>query len=160
MQNQCSNGVYMEVFNNEILAKEPSFVNPENPFATCEERNFNTKDCYLYAPTYYTQVLDEEHSEVFTHCDTLPPELIGTCVAGTANEAAKRNQHDLSIALGYCDKYAETEYMDACVRGVATMTIFQTATTTQALQICSEAEPYSTTCRERVDLYTPLFDKI
>ena len=158
MQNQCANGVYMEVFNNEILAKEPSFVSASNPFATCDVREFEQNDCYLYAPTYYTQVLDEDYKEVFQYCENLEPNVRSTCIVGAASEAGKRNQHNLASAYTNCEQYSEQEDINLCVRGIAGITVFQTASIDSALQSCDTTESYSSLCRTYVNNLTPLFD--
>ena len=65
----CQNGVFMEVFNLEVLAKEKSFVDSLDPFLTCATRDTSKTICYVLVPTYMSQTLGRSFSNILDECE-------------------------------------------------------------------------------------------
>lgn len=89
----CQNGVYMEVFNLEVLAKENRYVDRKNPFLTCSTRDVSKTDCYFYIPTYLSQTKRIEFSDIFEECDNAELGYKDSCIQGVGAEAMKRNMN-------------------------------------------------------------------
>lgn len=155
---QCYNGVYMELFNNEILNSEPDFVDPSDPFKTCTNADRGKKDCYLYAPTYFTQNLGQSHIEALAACKDVSPIHRNSCINGVATEATKRNQNDLTPVFALCDTLSRSTEESVCVSGIAVMNVFQTASIDAALSKCATApKKYQASCTETVEQMRPMF---
>ncbi len=154
---ECQNGAYMELFNNEILLHELSFIIEENPLASCETMTIEQDDCYLYAPTYYTQNLNWQPEAVLDACLTLENKPRLSCINGTASEAAKRNQYDLTEAFKLCKRFEPSDELTVCVKGASAITVFQTASIDAAFRACKSAGKYIERCHAAVTEFTPLF---
>lgn len=154
----CVNGAFMELFNNEVLANEMQYISPENPYQVCDEAEYGQGDCYHYAPTYYTQLEKLSHSEALDSCQTVPSANRNTCIGGATSEAAKRNMSNLESVYQLCDQFTGQEEL-ACVYGIANITVFQTGSLTEALELCIHAPlPLRDTCRQAVNTSAYLFE--
>ncbi len=154
----CKNGVFMELFNNEILAEESSFINFTNPLASCAELLTGKSTCYFYAPTYLTQNMGYSHSEVMSLCSMQPVQSIHTCIRGVAAEAAKRNQSDLAKVASLCEQTGVVGGETACLSGIVGITINQTASVDKTITACNTLpEQFHTACVTQAESYRPLF---
>jgi len=156
--NYCTNGVYMELFNNEILANEPSFIDYSNPFATCDDVTIGKSDCLFYAPSYFTQNMNYSYSETMDLCQNLPLQPSHICIRGTAAEAAKRNQNNLGEVVLLCDFENALGKRDTCLSGIVGITINQTASVEKTIDICKDfPTSFQSTCVSSAESYRPLF---
>lgn len=147
----CKNGVYMEVFNSEVLAKEKSFVDSKKPFATCSQRKTSKGDCYIYAPTYFSQTLEMSYEDIFKECSKTEIGYKYVCIEGVGAEMLKRNMSDLSSVFDLCKKAGEYMSQEACVSGVVNMYMNQEGSYTAGEEICKIApESYQDFCYKTV----------
>ena len=157
--NYCTNGVYMELFNNEILAGEPAFIDYSNPLTTCDNVTVGKSDCLFYAPSYFTQNMGYSHSETMELCHNLPLHLSHICIRGTAAEAAKRNQTNLSEVAYLCDFENALGKRDACLSGIVGITINQTASVAETVTACGDLPAtYQTMCIATAESYRSFFE--
>ncbi len=158
MTNYCNNGVFMELFNNEVLAEESSFINYKNPLLSCEETSVGKSDCLFYVSSYLTQNMDYTHKETIEQCNQLPLKESYACLRGAGAEAAKRNQNDLSEVIRLCDLAGSLGKKEACLSGIIGITVNQTASVDQALIVCTEMPMhYQPTCVATAESYRPMF---
>ncbi|MEX2514768.1 MAG: hypothetical protein WD335_01405 [Candidatus Paceibacterota bacterium] len=135
----CRNGVYMEVFNLEILAKEPDFVDKDDPFRTCSQRDTGKSDCYLYMPTYLSQTGGMELTDVFDACKEAELGYESTCIHGVGSEAIKRNMNNIDTVFSLCRQAGSFSNQERCVAGVAGMYMNQSGSFAAGKEICSQA---------------------
>ena len=154
---QCHNGVYMELFNNEVLLHEPEYIENDNPFHTCDHVIESQSDCYLYAPTYFSQNLDWSFKDIFDICLEQDETTKLSCINGTASEMAKRHLDQMNLVFETCDQFKNSNERVSCVNGAASITVFQTASINTALSYCKEAGKYEMQCEKTVNAYLPMF---
>ena len=149
----CQNGVFMEVFNQEVLAKENSYIDPQNPFLTCLVRNVAKGDCYLYVPTYLSQTMGMDFSDIFEECNKAEVGYKNVCLQGIGSEAIKRNMKDPVGVFALCRYAGSFVNQEMCVAGVVGMYMNQKGSYSSGKKLC-EAVPqnYQNICNRTVDI--------
>ncbi len=132
----CQNGVYMEVFNLEILAKEKEFVNPENPFLTCSTRKTAKNDCYVYIPTYLSQTSGKDFSTILKECEKAETGYKSTCIRGVGTEAIKRNMNNPANVFSICKEAGSYLDQESCVSGIVSMYMNQEGSLSAGQKLC------------------------
>jgi plastocyanin len=135
----CQNGVYMEVFNSEILAKEKSFVDSANPFATCSTRNIAKADCYMYVPVYLSNSLNMDFADMFNECKKAESRYVYSCVEGIGSEAIKRNMNRAEKVFDLCVNSGSSKFKDICINGVVGMYMNQSGAYEPGAALCMSA---------------------
>ncbi|MEX0931295.1 MAG: hypothetical protein WDZ88_00945 [Candidatus Paceibacterota bacterium] len=155
----CVNGVYMEVFNLEILAKEESFVDADNPFLTCSSRSIGKSHCYLYVPTYLSQTQKMSYQDIFNECDKAELLYKGSCIHGVGSEAMKRNMDDSNSVFALCDQ-AGFSARGKCISGLIGIYVRQMGSYTAGEDLCNSApKEHIKTCHEALGNSKWLFEK-
>jgi plastocyanin len=155
----CRNGVYMEVFNAEVLAKEQQFVDSRNPIQTCRNRSVSKDDCYLYVPTYFSQTLHEDFLKIFERCEYAEFGYQQTCVYGVGSEAMKRNMSQADNVFALCRQAGSRRNQEACVSGAVGMYINQQGSLEAGKDLCERASSeFQAHCRQRVNEKAHLFE--
>lgn len=135
----CQNGAYMELFNLEVLAKEENFINPNNPFLTCEVRNIAKSDCYVYVPTYLSQTKGLDFPTILDECDTAESEFTHLCISGVGSEAIKRNMENPGSVFALCQTAGTSAQQQSCVSGVVGMYMNQKGSHDAGKELCEQA---------------------
>lgn len=147
----CQNGVYMEVFNLEVLAKEKDYVDSDDPFSTCSDSDIAKADCYLYVPAYLSQTAGMEYAEIFKECQKAEYEFRDYCIYGVGTEAIKRNMDDPHIVFSMCGQAGMTSYQTVCVAGVTGMYMSQEGSHAAGQKLCKKApQNYRAVCQDTV----------
>ncbi|HLC99978.1 MAG TPA: hypothetical protein VJC11_03390 [Patescibacteria group bacterium] len=147
----CQNGVYMEVFNAEILAKEKTFVDATDPFRTCAARDIAKADCYLYAPTYISQTLGKDFPTVLKECDNVEAGYQESCIYGVGSEAIKRNMEGTNGVFALCKQSGSSINQESCVSGAVSMYMNQQGSYAAGEKLCEMApESYRDICTNAV----------
>lgn len=155
----CQNGVYMEVFNAEILAKETQFVDHNQPFKTCADRNILPSTCYLYAPTYFSQTLNMDFAQIMQECNQIDPKHIEICKYGVGTEAIKRNMNNPEVVFELCKTAGSKSHQEACARGVVSMYTNQKPDLAEGSKLCETApSEFQSACREGLKSKEILFN--
>lgn len=148
----CQNGVFMEVFNLEVLAKENSFIDPNNPFLTCSDRNTAKEDCYFYIPTYLSQTTNMGFSDIFNECNNAEPGYKLSCIQGVGSEAIKRNMDDPKSVFAMCNQAGSFINREACAIGITGMYMNQIGSHTSGKELCEQApQEFQSTCNITVN---------
>jgi hypothetical protein len=148
----CQNGVFMEVFNHEVLAKENSYIDQNNPFLTCSIRKINKSDCYLYIPTYLSQTQGMDFSDIFEECDKAEFGYKSNCIQGVGSEAIKRNMNDPNSVLALCKLAGSFINQELCVVGVAGMYMNQKGSYSAGMELCKQVpQGFRNACDRAVD---------
>jgi hypothetical protein len=134
----CQNGAYMELFNQEILAKEFNYLYPDDPFKPCKDRVDNKGDCYLYVPTYLSQTLNIAYQDMFDVCANAERNYRSTCIAGVGSEAFKRNMRNVETLVELCLSANTTLEQNSCMGGVISMSMNQAGSYQAGEQLCNE----------------------
>lgn len=132
----CQNGVYMEVFNLEALAKEKDFIDSKNPFFTCSDRDTAKIDCYLYIPTYLHQTLDTEFTQILKECSKAESGFENVCISGVGSEAIKRNMNNPEDVFELCMKAGSKIKEESCVSGLVSMYMNQKGSYSSGVELC------------------------
>lgn len=157
--NDCFNGVYMEVFNNEVLADEAKFVDPHNPFATCDTRGQSKASCYLYAPTYFVQHLQYSFAEIILECEKVASDHQPSCNYGIGSEAIKRNMNSAREVFALCQKMSDSENQESCIRGIVALYMNQKGSAESGREVCLLApQHYQAYCNEIADFRAPMYE--
>lgn len=147
----CQNGVYMEVFNLQILAKEINFVDKNNPFNICREQDIAKNDCYFYAPTYFSQTLKQDFVDIFDECKKLDFRFEDVCIHGVGSEAMKRNMNKPDIVFQLCGEAGSFSKQSSCIEGVVGMYINQKGSLLAGSGLCEIIpKKYQDVCLETV----------
>ena len=155
---QCHNGVYMELFNLEILAKEESFINPENPFLTCSTRAEISADCYMYVPTYLSQTREMSFVDILEKCNNVDSAYKKTCIQGVGAEAVKRNMNNTDEVFTLCEQAGTFNNQETCVAAVVSMYMNQEGSYTSGENLCKDSPPhYRSICDKTVKNNKPFF---
>lgn len=158
-QNSCKNGVYMEIFNLEVLAKEQNFVDPEDPFHTCATRDTAKADCYLYIPTYLSQTKEMNFAAIFKECEKAEPGYKDSCIRGIGSEAMKRNVDDPKKIFSLCEKAGSLKNQWVCIAGAVGMYMNQTGSYEAGKSLCERAPlKYRSICNKFADNKKELFE--
>lgn len=135
----CQNGVYMELFNLEVLAKEASFIDPENPFSPCQSRDTAKADCYLYVPTYLSQTKGLDFPTILNECAKVETEYRLNCVHGVGSEVIKRNMDEPDSVFALCRDAGSSPEQQSCVIGVVGMYMNQKGSYEAGKELCDKA---------------------
>ncbi len=151
-EGDCRNGVFMELFNSEKLAKESEYLDHNNPSSACDLVSEPKTDCYHYLPTYYFQTQKLRLTEIFEICDTVTPAYRDSCKSGVGGEAMKRSMSEPNTVFLACGLLASLRDQTLCVAGAVSMYINQTASLEESAMLC-ETIPllYRTACQHIVD---------
>ncbi len=136
-KNYCTNGVYMEIFNTQILAKEINFIDKNNPSKICEGRSIDKNSCYLYLPTYYNQILKIKFSDIFDECKNVDSNYVNICIFGISSEALKRNMNNINDVFTLCKNSLNFFQTQSCVRGMVSMYVNQNASIEKGEELCN-----------------------
>jgi len=133
----CQNGVYMEVFNQENLAHENEYIIDNNPFMTCKQQQYSLPDCYQYVPTYLSQAVGMEFSEMFAECNIISDQIYrGSCIIGIGAEAMKRSMDNPLEVFSMCEKSNDIDENRICVEGAVSIHMNQTGSYEETNQMC------------------------
>lgn len=145
----CQNGAYMEVFNQEMLANENLYVDPENPFATCNSSQTAKAECYVNLPPYLSQTNGMYFREMFNECEQADAGYVSICVLGVGAEAIKRNMDSPQLVVSLCEQAGSERRRGLCLRGMVSMYMNQTGSYEKGESLC-ELVPaaYKTKCSE------------
>lgn len=147
---ECQNGVYMELFNTETLAKESEYLDVADPSKICQPMTESRGDCYHYLPTYLFHKLSL--AEIFSVCGTIPVEHFDSCKLGAGAEAMKRSMQQPQAVFLMCSELASLRDQTVCVAGAVSMYMNQTASLTDSYQLCEKIpEMYHNACLQVVD---------
>ena len=154
----CQNGVFMEVFNLEPLAKEKDFIDSKNPFLTCSTRNIAKADCYAYIPTYLSQTEKKDFSDIFKECDKAEFGYKSSCIGGVGAEAIKRNMNNTGAVFTLCGQAGSFINQELCVEGVVSMYMNQEGSSTSGEKLCENAPSnYKDMCNRTVSIKKSFF---
>ncbi len=131
----CQNGAYMEVFNQEILAKEKDFIDESDIFSTCRNTPGIKGDCYIYAPTYKLHEAKTDFNSTFTSCETIEKDFEDDCKIGVGSEAMKRNMNNPQSVFSLCDMQEQTT-RSYCLIGAIGMYMNQIGTYESGKNLC------------------------
>ena len=143
----CINGVYMELFNLEILAKENEYIDDTNPFLTCSTRNSYKNECYLYVPTYLSQTKRLGFLDIFKECDKTESTYKSVCIYGVGTEAIKRNMDTPNLVFDLCAQAGSYNNQQMCIMGVVDMYMNQEASYSAGQNLCTQVpQKFLRTC--------------
>ena len=155
----CYNGVYMEVFNQEILNQEASFVDPTDPFSTCASRKVGTYECYMYVPTYFSQTSRMSFLDIFSQCALVSGLNQYACISGVGSEAMKRNMSTPERVFELCSNAGSPADESSCVFGMVSMYLNQEGTVIGGVALCERAPlQYRALCRGIVESQKDFFE--
>lgn len=156
----CQNGVYMEVFNMEVLANEPADI-ADDPFEVCRNQSEAKSACYSYVPTYLSLTESMDFIDMFQECKKAEIGFKQSCVSGVGAEAMKRNLHNTGLVFDLCTNVGVNSFERSCVRGAVGMYLNQTASYEAGVQLCSNLSGnHKSICDEYVKDIEPLFADI
>ncbi len=146
----CENGVWMEVFNAEVLTQEREMVS-QDPLDLCKNAAVAKVDCYTYVPTQWSYRGEVAYEEMFDLCRKAEYGYDVICVAGVGSEAMKRNMLSPSDVFLLCESAPSAKYRDMCVSGMASMYMNQRGSYESGVELC-EGAPASlvSACTARV----------
>lgn len=143
----CINGAYMEVFNTEILAHEPEFVDKDDPFATCRLRDTRQNDCFIYTLVYFRGTLGMSFSQIIEECKELDGSHRDSCAIGVGAELMKRNMHAPKEVIEVCTNSDRRRDAQSCINGASSMAINQKASFKAGTDFCDVVpEKYRPSC--------------
>lgn len=155
----CQNGVYMEVFNTEVLAKEAEFIDPDNPFLTCQNQKIAKSECYVYVPAYFSQVQNMSFSEILRTCLATEPTYVDNCVFGVGTEAIKRNMHDPQKVFDICLQASTPAHKQNCIHGMVVMYMNQEGNPDTVHEMCQQApKEYQKFCKRTAEGQRDFFE--
>ena len=133
----CRNGVVMELWNSELLAKEPDFINKNNPLKTCENMSIAKTECYVYVPVYMHQTLHMDFKSILEVCADIDNNYRSVCAQGVGSESLKRNMYDLDSVVSACSYADNASDESSCLFGAASMYVNQKASYEAGLEFCA-----------------------
>lgn len=159
-RNYCYNGVYMEIFNTQILAKEINFVDKNNPSLICLNRNIDKNSCYFYLPTYFSQTLNTPYINIFEKCEQLnESKYKKSCISGIGSEAFKRNTNKVKDVFDLCENADGYFNEVACVYGMVGISINQNASIEAGEKLCQKSSiKYRFLCNQKINKFNYLFE--
>ncbi len=134
----CQNGAYMELFNSEVLPKEKKFIDADNPFSTCETREMGKADCYLYIPTYLSQIKGKDFVDIVKECSRAEDGYESVCIQGVGSEAIKRNMNNVESVLSVCKLAGSKKNEQACIGGAVSMYMNQEGSLKAGKELCEQ----------------------
>lgn len=157
----CQNGVYMELFNYEVLANEPKFVDPNSPMETCELRQIGKSDCYVYSATYLTETLELGIEELRNACSNVESGYQKYCISGLAKQLAKKNLNSSEKVVEFCENLSVSDQRKECVIGAVSLHISQFGSLDAGNNFCKFINSdLSQTCFKEVSDKEQLFELI
>ncbi len=155
----CINGAYMEVFNTEVLAKEPEFVDKENPLKTCELRDIGKADCFIYAPVYFYGTLGMDFNQIIERCTEPGGIWRDSCMLGVGSEMMKRNMHDEQSVFETCSFAKKEKDELSCIAGAAAMNMNQKGSFEAGAEFCISApEKFREACYKLIEGKRGMFE--
>lgn len=134
----CENGVWMELFNAEILPYERDAV-LQDSLELCKNATIAKVDCYTYVPTQWSYQGQVPYGEMFDLCRMAEYGYDVICASGVGSEAMKRNMLSFDMVFALCANAPSGRYRDACVSGMASMYMNQRGSYEAGVELCKSA---------------------
>lgn len=155
----CTNGVFMENFNTDQKLHPSLFLKAADPFYPCAEQNARHKaDCYLYAPTYYLSLHQNDYTGALRWCEAAEHSFQSICTKGVGIHMMKENINVPKLVEEICMKN-EADQVVPCIDGMVYLFILHHGSLDPARTLCKQLE-YSNrqACYAAIQSSAGLFD--
>jgi hypothetical protein len=136
----CSEGVFMENFNTDILSHSSIYLKKEDTTYPCAiQKEIYKGACYFYSSDYYLQLHPGDYQGAFLICDSVEPNYLQTCINGVGSRTMKRNILEPKLVESNCMKVRE-DYQNACVDGMVSYYIVNYYSLAKGRELCNQLE--------------------
>ncbi len=118
-QTICSNGIFMENFSADQKLHLSEYLKESDPLYPCPEQEKEHKaDCYLYAPTYFLSLNQEDYTGALELCNGAEEPFQRACARGVGTQTMKENINDPKLVESVCES-GNLEQVEPCIAGLA-----------------------------------------
>ncbi len=140
-RSSCVNGIFMENFNTDQKLHPSTYLKESDPFYPCNEQaTINKSDCYLYAPTYFLSLHQNQYQAALVWCESAESVYRGTCTQGVGSQAMKENILTPKVVESICMSNSVMQ-MQPCIMGMVGLYILHSGSLTPAQALCGELAP-------------------
>jgi plastocyanin len=157
-RSSCVNGVFMENFNTEQKRHVSKFLKEDDPFYPCPEQPEHYKaDCYLYAPTYFLNLNQDDYAGALDWCAGAEAGYESMCARGVGGETMKENMNDPKFVEATCMS-GGPEQIAPCIEGMVGLYINHYGSLKPARELCAGLQTSNRrACYGTVEAYADLF---
>lgn len=140
-QATCANGVFMENFNTDQKLHPSAFLKSDDLFYPCAEQSMRHQGtCYLYAPTHYLSLHQNDYAGALAWCDGAGFFYRSVCVQGVGTQAMKEHINNPKFVEAVCmsDKSAGVA---SCIEGMIGLYVKHYGSPEPAKILCEQLEP-------------------
>jgi len=135
-QNQCLEGVFMELFETDLRSHPTKYLDISRPFYPCNVYTGNTqKVCAFYAPRWYLRLHEGQYTQSLDWCMQQHVAVRSACIRGVGSVAMKDHMATPLFAHDICMQAAPTEKQD-CIAGMAGYYIVHYASADRGKELC------------------------
>lgn len=157
-ESNCANGVFMENFNADQKLHLSDYLKESDPFYPCMEQAERHKaTCYLYAPTYYLSLNENDFAAALEWCNGAEAGFEASCAYGVGMQAMKTNLNDPELVESVCTK-GKPGQRAPCITGMAELYINHHGSLEPAKDLCAGLEkPNRRACYGAAQAHANLF---
>lgn len=154
----CVNGVFMENFNVDQKLHISKYVKITDPFYPCTEQKKEYKgDCYLYAPTFYLSIHNNNYTETLNWCKTAEKDFRLVCISGVGSQAIKENITSPKVVESICMDGTKEE-TNACISGMVGLYLNHFGGVKETKELCTKLEKTNQPiCQQTISTRETLF---
>lgn len=154
----CSNGVFMENFSADQKLHLSEYLKESDPLYPCAEQAERHKEnCYLYAPTYFLSLNQEDYAGALESCNDAEERFQRACAGGVGAQTMKENINDPKLVESACEN-GSPQQVEPCVRGMTSLYISHHGSTEPARELCGRLEDSNQqACYDSIESYNRLF---
>ncbi|MDQ4064271.1 MAG: hypothetical protein M3122_10435, partial [Actinomycetota bacterium] len=126
-------------------------------YPCAEQAERHKGNCYLYAPTYFLSLNQEDYAGALESCNDAEEHFRRTCAGGVGSQTMKENINDPKLVESACEK-GGPEQVEPCVKGLVSLYINHHGSPEPARELCSRLEESSQqACQGAIESHTKRF---
>ncbi len=157
-RNSCVNGVFIENFNTNQKMHPSAYLDDTDYFYPCYEQKLRHRiDCYIYAPTFYLSVNENDYTSALKWCEQASKSYRSICAQGVGGQAIKENVSEPKKIERVCESNRRSQ-VTPCIVGMSLLYLYHHGDTPPARAMCEElTRPNRRTCKDAVRNSAHLF---
>lgn len=133
---QCSEGVFMQLFNVEPSVYIENFSIP-TIFDVCDTvDSLHQSACYFYAPRYIVRINEDRFTEAIDACKSIQTAGRFDCIRGVGSVMMKMNVKQPTYVEEMCSSFSNRNEQEMCITGMSSYYLVNFASPKKASELC------------------------
>ena len=154
----CSNGLFMENFSADQKLHLSEYLKENDPLYPClEQEKRHKENCYLYAPTYFLSLNQEDYAGALESCNGAEEPFRRACARGVGAQTMKENINDPKLVESACES-GDPGQVEPYINGLASLYISHHGSPEPARELCGRLkDPNRQACYDSIESHTKRF---